>query len=60
MIVDHPYTNPGDGRKQCDVCGKYVWQVTHSCKGVRVAPMDGGPSFHPCWRRPCVHDEVTS
>lgn len=33
---DHPYTDPGDGRKECDVCGKWVWRVTHSCKGVPV------------------------
>jgi hypothetical protein len=35
---DHPYTDPGDGRQQCSVCGKWVHLVTHSCKGVRVAP----------------------
>lgn len=43
----HPTTNPGDGREQCEVCGKYVFPVTHSCSGVRVAAMDGGPSFWP-------------
>jgi hypothetical protein len=36
--ADHPYTDPGDGRSQCEVCGKWVWLVLHSCKGVRVAP----------------------
>ncbi|MEV4197043.1 hypothetical protein [Micromonospora globbae] len=35
-IADHPHTDPGDGRTECDVCGKYVWPATHSCKGVPV------------------------
>lgn len=34
---DHPLTDPGDGRSECDVCGKWVWLVTHSCKGVPVS-----------------------
>ena len=34
--VDHPYTDPGDGRQECEMCGKWVWLVTHSCKGVPV------------------------
>jgi hypothetical protein len=34
--VDHPHTDPGDGRTECDLCGKWVWEVTHSCKGVPV------------------------
>lgn len=34
--VDHPYTDPGDGRQECETCGKWVWLVTHSCKGVPV------------------------
>jgi hypothetical protein len=34
---DHPHTDPGDGRSRCETCGKFVWPVTHSCKGVRVA-----------------------
>jgi hypothetical protein len=34
--VDHPHTDPGDGRQECDVCGKWVWLVAHSCKGVPV------------------------
>lgn len=33
---DHPHTDPGDGRTECSVCGKWVWPVTHSCKGVPV------------------------
>jgi hypothetical protein len=41
-VADHPYTDPGDGRTQCETCGKYVWLVTHSCKGVRVAPAAAG------------------
>ena len=36
--VDHPYENPGDGRRECYLCGKWVWPVTHSCKGVPVTP----------------------
>lgn len=34
--ADHPYTDPGDGRPECEKCGKYVWPVIHSCKGVPV------------------------
>lgn len=33
---DHPHTDPGDGRLECDRCGKYVWPAIHSCKGVPV------------------------
>lgn len=36
MIADHPHTDPGDGRTECDVCGKWVFLVTHSCKRVPV------------------------
>jgi hypothetical protein len=36
--ADHPHSDPGDGRTQCPTCGKWVWMVTHSCKGVRVVP----------------------
>lgn len=36
MKADHPHTDPGDGRPECLLCGKYVWPVTHSCKGVPV------------------------
>lgn len=40
MIVqpfgDHPYTDPGDGRKECWRCGKLVFEAIHSCKGVPV------------------------
>jgi hypothetical protein len=35
-VADHPHTDPGDGRPECDVCGKFVWLVIHSCKGVPV------------------------
>lgn len=35
---DHPHTNPNDGRTECLVCGKWVHQVIHSCKGVPVTP----------------------
>jgi hypothetical protein len=34
--ADHPYADPGDGRTECDTCGKWVFKVTHSCKGVPV------------------------
>lgn len=33
---DHPHTSPGDGRSECQTCGKWIWPVTHSCKGVPV------------------------
>lgn len=35
-LGDHPHNDPGDGRSECDLCGKWVWPVTHSCKGVPV------------------------
>ena len=34
--ADHPHTDPGDGRTECDTCGKFVWPATHSCKRVPV------------------------
>jgi hypothetical protein len=34
--ADHPYEDPGDGRTECEICGKWVWLVTHSCKSVPV------------------------
>jgi hypothetical protein len=34
--ADHPHTDPGDGRSECDTCGKWVWPAIHSCKGVPV------------------------
>jgi hypothetical protein len=34
-FADHPHSDPGDGRTECDVCGKWVWAI-HSCKGVPV------------------------
>lgn len=34
--VDHPHADPGDGRSECETCGKWVWEVTHSCKGIPV------------------------
>lgn len=36
MRGDHPHDDPGDGRTECDTCGKWIWPVTHSCKGVPV------------------------
>lgn len=38
MTADHPYTDPGDGRVECNVCGKWIYPITHSCKGVPVTP----------------------
>jgi hypothetical protein len=35
-LGDHPYFDPGDGRTECRTCGKWVWPVVHSCKGVPV------------------------
>jgi hypothetical protein len=34
--MDHPHSDPGDGRTECHTCGKWVWEVTHSCKRVPV------------------------
>ncbi|AAN01662.1 HNH endonuclease [Mycobacterium phage Quink] len=34
--MSHPITDPGDGRKECQRCGKWVFEVIHSCKGVPV------------------------
>jgi hypothetical protein len=36
--VDHPHTNPGDSRKECYLCGKWVYPFLHSCKGVPATP----------------------
>jgi hypothetical protein len=46
-LGDHPHTDPKDGRPHCPVCGKFVWRVTHSCKGIRVAEPDPNA---PEWR----------
>jgi hypothetical protein len=35
-FADHPHVDPGDGRTECQTCGKYVYPVIHSCKGVPV------------------------
>jgi len=35
-LGDHPYVDPRDGRIECYLCGKFVHDVTHSCKGVPV------------------------
>lgn len=35
-LGDHPHNDPGDGRTECDVCGKWIWPAIHSCKGVAV------------------------
>ncbi|AER47909.1 hypothetical protein PBI_LUCKY2013_59 [Mycobacterium phage Lucky2013] len=34
--MSHPTTDPGDGRKECQRCGKWVFEAIHSCKGVPV------------------------
>lgn len=34
--ADHPHSDPGDGRTECDVCGKWVHECIHSCKRVPV------------------------
>lgn len=34
--ADHPYTDPGDGRTECDLCGKWIFPAIHSCKRVPV------------------------
>lgn len=48
QVADHPHTDPGDGRQQCDMCCKFVWPGTHSCKGVPVAQYDrAAKHFHP-------------
>lgn len=36
VYADHPYADPGDGRSECDRCGRFVRPVIHSCKGVPV------------------------
>lgn len=36
MASDHPHTDPGDGRSECQRCGKWIFPVIHSCKGVPV------------------------
>jgi hypothetical protein len=36
QVADHPHVDPGDGRRQCQTCDKWVYAVTHSCKGIPV------------------------
>lgn len=36
VLGDHPHTDPGDGRTECQTCGKWVFEAIHSCKGVPV------------------------
>jgi hypothetical protein len=38
MTADHPHEDPGDGRQECWLCGKWVFPVIHSCKRVPVTP----------------------
>jgi hypothetical protein len=33
---DHPHSDPGDGRTECERCGKWIYECIHSCKGVPV------------------------
>lgn len=40
VIADHPHTDPGDGRTECLTCGKWVYPVIHSCKGVPVTAVE--------------------
>jgi hypothetical protein len=35
-LGDHPHNDPGDGRTECEVCGKWIFEAIHSCKGVPV------------------------
>lgn len=35
-FADNPHEDPGDGRTECDVCGKWIHECTHSCKGMPV------------------------
>lgn len=35
-MSDHPHVDPGDGRTECQKCGKWVFECIHSCKGVPV------------------------
>lgn len=35
-MSDHPHSDPGDGRTECEACGKWVFGCTHSCKGIPV------------------------
>ncbi len=32
----HPVSDPGDGRTECETCGKWVFEAIHSCKRVPV------------------------
>jgi hypothetical protein len=42
-LGDHPHSDPGDGREECDLCGKWIWPAIHSCKRV--------PVTEAAWRR---------
>lgn len=35
-LGDHPHTDPGDGRSECDRCGRWIFPAIHSCSGVPV------------------------
>ena len=37
------HNDPGDGRTECQTCGKWVFECIHSCKRVPVTP--------PAWNR---------
>ncbi|MFI9526329.1 hypothetical protein [Micromonospora rosaria] len=47
--ADHPHTDPGDGRTECDLCGKWVWEAIHSCKGVPAT--EAAKARYEQWRR---------
>lgn len=54
---DHPHTDPGDGRTECDRCGKWVFEATHSCKGVPVTDAAMARMTHDCETcTDCGHD----
>lgn len=36
LFADHPHVDPGDTRKECPTCHKWVHQANHSCKGVDI------------------------
>ncbi|MFD6565478.1 hypothetical protein [Micromonospora profundi] len=54
--ADHPHTDPGDGRTECERCGKFVWPAIHSCKGVPVTAAARARMGLPAARTTSAHD----
>lgn len=43
------YTDPGDGRTECDTCGKWVFECIHSCNGAQSEQVRAGDLWVLSW-----------